>query len=98
MSFLLILCKLYGISFTARGTVKHKNLPRDSGPRWGGACNAAAYLRSFVPADGPEYAHLDIAGVMDTCPGADDPSYISKGMTGRPTRTLAGFMTNYLSK
>jgi len=70
----------------------------NTGPRWGGACNAAAYLRSFVPADGPEYAHLDIAGVMDTCPGADDPSYISKGMTGRPTRTLAGFMTNYLSK
>jgi len=70
----------------------------NTGPRWGGACNAAAFLRSFVPLDGPEYAHLDIAGVMDTCPGADDPSYISKGMTGRPTRTLANFCTNYLTK
>jgi len=69
----------------------------NTGPRWGGACNAAAYLRSFVPADGPEYAHLDIAGVMDTCPGSDDPSYISKGMTGRPTRTLAEFCRAYSS-
>lgn len=70
----------------------------NTGPRYGGACNAAAFLRSFVPADGPEYAHLDIAGVMDTCPGADDPSYISKGMTGRPTRTLAAFCTAFLKK
>ena len=38
----------------------------NTGPRYGGACNAAAFLRHFVPADGPEYAHLDIAGVMDT--------------------------------
>ena len=68
------------------------------GPRWGGACNAAAFLRSFVPLDGPEYAHLDIAGVMDTCPGADDPSYISTGMTGRPTRTIANFCAKFLAK
>jgi len=70
----------------------------NTGPRWGGACNAAAFLRSFVPLDGPKYAHLDIAGVMDTCPGANDPSYISKGMTGRPSRTIANFCAKFLAK
>lgn len=69
----------------------------NTGPRYGGACNAAAFLRSFVPSDGPEYAHIDIAGVMDTCPGSDDPPYISKGMTGRPMRTLTKFCSNYLT-
>ena len=63
--------------------------------RYGGACNAAAFLRHFVPADGPEYAHLDIAGVMDTAPGCTDPSYLAKGMTGRPCRTLYTFCSNY---
>ena len=67
----------------------------NTGPRQGGACNAAAFLRHFVPADGPEYAHLDIASVMDAAPGASDPSYISKGMTGRPCRTLYRFCSNY---
>jgi len=67
----------------------------NTGPRYGGACNAAAFLRHFVPADGPEYAHLDIAGVMDTAPGCTDPSYLAKGMTGRPCRTLYTFCSNY---
>ena len=50
----------------------------NTGPRYGGACNAAAFLRHFVPADGPEYGHLDIAGVMDTAPGCSDPNYLAK--------------------
>jgi len=70
----------------------------NTGPRYGGACNAAAFLRHFVPADGPEYGHLDIAGVMDTAPGCSDPNYLAKGMTGRPARTIYRFVSNYLQE
>ncbi|CAM9472250.1 unnamed protein product [Lampetra planeri] len=51
--------------------------------RAGGACTAAAFLREFVTAK--HWAHLDIAGVMDN---KDEVPYLSKGMAGRPTRTL----------
>ena len=39
---------------------RHADL-RNSGPRWGGACTAAAFLSHFV-ADHPRWAHVDIAG------------------------------------
>ncbi|XP_050069645.1 cytosol aminopeptidase-like isoform X1 [Anopheles maculipalpis] len=56
----------------------------------GGSCTAAAFLREFVPKDTP-WLHVDIAGVMGDC---SDQSYTgSKGMSGRPMRTLVEFVT-----
>ncbi|XP_054167234.1 cytosol aminopeptidase-like [Oppia nitens] len=52
----------------------------------GGACVAAAFLKEFVT--NPNWMHLDIAGVMDN---KDDVSYLGKGMSGRPMRTLVYF-------
>ncbi|UYV62356.1 LAP3 [Cordylochernes scorpioides] len=59
--------------------------------REGGACTAAAFLKEFV--EHPKWAHLDIAGVMET---KDDTPYLRKGMSGRPTRTLAEFVVEYI--
>lgn len=53
-----------------------------------GSCTAAAFLREFVPKDTP-WIHIDMAGVMGNC---TDQSYTgTKGMTGRPLRTLFEF-------
>ena len=52
----------------------------------GGSCIAAAFLREFVTT--PNWLHLDIAGVMDN---KDEVPYLSKGMSGRPMRTLVKF-------
>ncbi|KAI8604325.1 cytosol aminopeptidase family, catalytic domain-containing protein [Dissophora ornata] len=41
------------------------------------------------------YAHIDIAGVMDT---QSNSGYYAKGMTGRPARALIGFAKNMSSK
>jgi len=38
------------------------------------------------------WAHLDIAGVMSN---ADEVPYLSKGMAGRPTRTLVDFLQKF---
>ncbi|XP_029446355.1 cytosol aminopeptidase [Rhinatrema bivittatum] len=54
--------------------------------RSGGACTAAAFLKEFITV--PHWAHLDIAGVMSN---KDEVSYLRKGMSGRPTRTLVEF-------
>ncbi|XP_055636608.1 cytosol aminopeptidase-like isoform X2 [Toxorhynchites rutilus septentrionalis] len=55
----------------------------------GGSCTAAAFLRQFVDKETP-WLHVDIAGVMGDC---SDQSYTgSKGMTGRPMRTLVQFI------
>lgn len=56
----------------------------------GGSCTAAAFLSDFVEC--PQWAHLDIAGVME---GKDDTPYNCKSFTGRPVRTVATFVTNY---
>ncbi|KAI8141786.1 cytosol aminopeptidase family, catalytic domain-containing protein [Fennellomyces sp. T-0311] len=57
--------------------------------RSGGACSAAAFLKEFVAgledSDKPAWAHIDIAGVMDS---AATHGYHVKGMSGRPTRSL----------
>jgi len=58
----------------------------------GGSCTAAAFLREFVTHD--KWMHLDIAGVMMN---KSEVSYIPKGMSGRPTRTIVEFL-NLLSK
>ncbi|CAH0552893.1 unnamed protein product [Brassicogethes aeneus] len=54
----------------------------------GGSCTAAAFLREFVT-ENTDWMHLDIASVMG--PDHSVP-YLSKGMTGRPTRTLIEFV------
>lgn len=56
----------------------------------GGPCTAAAFLSEFVKC--PQWLHLDIAGVMDS---KDEYPYYTKGMSGRPVRTLFYFLTNY---
>eukprot|EP01117_Protostelium_nocturnum_P018766 TRINITY_DN7916_c0_g1_i1.p1 TRINITY_DN7916_c0_g1~~TRINITY_DN7916_c0_g1_i1.p1 ORF type:complete len:472 (-),score=143.18 TRINITY_DN7916_c0_g1_i1:90-1505(-) len=53
--------------------------------RPGGACNAAAFLSFFIwglNEKKTKWAHLDIAGVMET----SDDAYDVKGMSGRGTR------------
>lgn len=60
----------------------------------GGACIAAAFLREFVTH--PNWLHLDIAGTMEN---KDEVPYLSKGMAGRPLRTLVKFVeTTFESK
>lgn len=54
--------------------------------RQAGACTAAAFLQQFVTC--PHWMHLDIAGVMEN---SDEVPYLGKGMSGRPTRTVAQF-------
>ncbi|KAG1180649.1 hypothetical protein G6F70_002468 [Rhizopus microsporus] len=56
--------------------------------RSGGACSAAAFLKEFV-ANNVDWAHIDIAGVMDS--QATDGYHI-KGMSGRPTRSLIEYI------
>ncbi|KAI2801891.1 bleomycin hydrolase [Blomia tropicalis] len=53
----------------------------------GGSCVAAAFLKEFVVH--PNWMHLDIAGVMDN---KDEVTYLNKGMSGRPMRTLVKFV------
>ncbi|XP_071512966.1 cytosol aminopeptidase-like isoform X3 [Panulirus ornatus] len=52
--------------------------------RAGGSCTAAAFLKEFVTCD--HWMHMDIAGVMEN---KDEVPYLGKGMSGRPTRTVA---------
>lgn len=60
------------------------------GGRGGGACTAAAFLAEFV--ENENWAHVDIAGVMD----ASDAAYIGSGMSGRPTRTFVKYLEDQL--
>ncbi|XP_069679643.1 cytosol aminopeptidase-like isoform X2 [Periplaneta americana] len=54
-----------------------------------GSCTAAAFLKEFIPSG--NWIHMDIAGVMST---SNKLPYLSKGMTGRPARTLIEFISN----
>ena len=45
--------------------------------RSAGSCTAAAFLRKFVSV--PSWAHLDIAGVMES---KGEITYLQKGMSG----------------
>jgi leucyl aminopeptidase len=56
---------------------------KNSGERWGGAINAAVFLREFV--GNTPWAHLDIAGPSQS---PKDRGYHSKGGTGVGVRTL----------
>lgn len=77
--------------FTVLFAVDHNshdvnNLGKGAGA---GSCTAAAFLREFVPKDTP-WIHVDMAGVMANC---TDQTYTgTKGMTGRPMRTLVEFV------
>jgi len=59
----------------------------------GGACIAAAFLREFVT--NPNWMHLDIAGTMEN---KDEVPYLTKGMAGRPLRTLVEFVNDVFQK
>ena len=65
----------------------------NTGGREAGSATAAGFLSAFVPEDLP-WAHFDIAGVMDK----GDAPYISKGMTGRPMRTMVRLVENYFKQ
>uniref|UniRef100_T1I7W1 Cytosol aminopeptidase n=2 Tax=Rhodnius prolixus TaxID=13249 RepID=T1I7W1_RHOPR len=57
---------------------------------YGGACNAAAFLREFVPPC-VDWMHIDSYGIA-LASGKTQP-YLRKGMSGRPTRTLIEFLS-----
>lgn len=59
-----------------------------SGTRNAGSCTAAAFLQEFITSD-TKWMHVDIAGVMEN---KDEVSYLSPGMSGRPTRTFVQFL------
>lgn len=59
-------------------------------PGSGDPCRCAAFLSEFVPCG--EWLHMDNFGVLFS-DGVTDPPYLSKGMTGRPTRTLVEFLS-----
>jgi leucyl aminopeptidase len=58
-------------------------LIKNTGGRWGGACTAAAFLKTF--AENTPWAHLDIAPVAHI--GNDRPD-LARGATGFGVRTL----------
>ncbi|XP_025191013.1 cytosol aminopeptidase-like isoform X2 [Melanaphis sacchari] len=60
----------------------------------GGACTAAAFLKEFAPPG--DWIHMDIAGVMKS--NGEDGLYISSGMSGKPTRALVQFISNFSQK
>jgi leucyl aminopeptidase len=66
---------------------------KNTGPRWGGACTAAAFLRQFV--GDAKWAHLDIAG-MDMCPKPTE--YAALGSTGFGVRLLTMYLINLVEK
>lgn len=47
-------------------------------------------LQEFAPPG--DWVHMDIAGVMKS--SGDDSSYISSGMSGKPTRALVQLISN----
>jgi leucyl aminopeptidase len=63
---------------------------KNVGGPYGGAIIAALFLAEFV-GDTP-WAHLDIAGPMDS---ESDDGWLSKGATGYGTRTLIELATNF---
>jgi len=62
----------------------------NSGGRWGGAINAAMFLKEF--AEDIPWIHLDIAG---TAWMEDQKPWIAKGPTGIALRSLVGFVKGF---
>ncbi|KAJ1919829.1 hypothetical protein H4219_001738 [Mycoemilia scoparia] len=97
LSWRMPLHQIYGDMM--KGTVS--DLANIGGGRKAGACSAAMFLQNFVEMGQPdsskatdpnntslEWAHMDIAGAMET---SSSDGYDVKGMTGRPTRMLIEF-------
>ena len=61
------------------------NMSKDAG-YGGGSCVAAAFLKEFTTAE--NWMHIDMAATKSN---GGDISYLSKGMSGRPLRTLVSF-------
>jgi leucyl aminopeptidase len=64
----------------------------NSGGRWGGAINAAMFLKEF--AEDTPWIHLDIAG---TAWMEDQKPWISKGPSGIALRSLVAFVKSFAS-
>ncbi|PWA02459.1 hypothetical protein BB558_001389 [Smittium angustum] len=72
------------------------NLSNSTG---GGSATAAMFISQFIGSKSsetpgvsdPMWAHMDIAGTMDT---GSNSGHQVRGMTGRPTRTLIQFLRN----
>ena len=62
----------------------------NSGGRWGGAINAAMFLKEF--AEDTPWIHLDIAGTAWT---EDQKPWIAKGPTGIALRSLVEFVKSF---
>ncbi|XP_049276314.1 cytosol aminopeptidase isoform X3 [Rhipicephalus sanguineus] len=76
---------LYHKQMTKTTVADINNISKQAGA--GGSCVAAAFLKEFVKC--PQWAHLDIAGVMEN---KDEVPYLGSGMAGRPVRTLVEFV------
>ncbi|KAL3246920.1 hypothetical protein MRX96_057362 [Rhipicephalus microplus] len=76
---------LYHKQMTKSTVADINNISKQAGA--GGSCVAAAFLHEFVKC--PQWAHLDIAGVMEN---KDEVPYLGSGMAGRPVRTLVEFV------
>lgn len=88
----LPLWKHYTKQLTESSAYDINNIGKKGG---GGSCTAAAFLQEFIPKDA-KWLHLDIAGVMG--PDNSDCQYLTKGMSGRPTRTLIDFIERQAAK
>ena len=62
------------------------------GSRWGGAINAAMFLKEF--AEDTPWIHLDIAGVAWT---EEAKPWIAKGPSGIAVRTITEWVRTYAS-
>ena len=60
---------------------------KNIGPRWGGACTAAAFLRQFVGEN--KWAHLDIAGKLSQ---EKPTAYAKQGSVGFGVRLLCEYL------
>lgn len=67
------------------------NMSKDSG-YGGGSCVAAAFLKEFTTAE--NWMHIDMAATKSN---SGDISYLSKGMSGRPLRTMVSFFEKVFS-
>jgi leucyl aminopeptidase len=65
----------------------------NTGGRWGGAINAAMFLKEFV--DDTPWLHLDIAG---TAWIEDNKSWIAKGPSGIAVRSLVEFARSFATQ
>lgn len=69
---------------------------KNCGSRWGGGSKAACFLSNFVN-ENTAWAHIDMAGFMNNSDGAC--GYLPKvPFTGRPVRSLIGFLESFLNE